>query len=53
MAGRMAWLFGDPVARRVLPPGGWSAGALGCLAAGVGSLSLERRLPRSLRLTPA
>ena len=33
MTGRLAWLLGDPVALRVVPPGGWSAGALGLLAA--------------------
>jgi len=31
----------------------WPLAAVGCLAAGAGALSLERRLPRELRLTPA
>ena len=31
----------------------WPLAAAGCLAAGAGALSLERRLPRELRLTPA
>jgi len=31
----------------------WPLAAFGCLAAGVGALSLERHLPQSLRLTPA
>jgi MFS family permease len=31
----------------------WPLAALACLAAGAGALSLERRLPRELRLTPA
>ena len=33
VTGRMEWLLGDPIARRVVPPGGWSAGVLGLLAA--------------------
>jgi cell division transport system permease protein len=33
VSGGMTWLLGDPAARRVLPPSGWSAGALGLLAA--------------------
>jgi predicted MFS family arabinose efflux permease len=31
----------------------WPLAAFGCLAAGVGALALERRLPQELRLTPA
>jgi MFS family permease len=31
----------------------WPLAAVGCLAAGAGALSLERRLPAELRLTPA
>jgi MFS family permease len=31
----------------------WPLAAFGCLAAGVGALSLERHLPQALRLTPA
>jgi len=31
----------------------WPLAAMACLAAGVGSLALESRLPRELRLTPA
>jgi len=36
VSGRVAWLFGDPVALRVVPPAGWSAATLGCLAAVLG-----------------
>ncbi len=33
MTGRMAWLLGDRVAARVVPPAGWSGATLGVLAA--------------------
>ncbi|HRO09939.1 cell division protein FtsX [Amaricoccus sp.] len=32
MSGRLGWLRGDPIALRVVPPGGWSAATLGLLA---------------------
>ena len=52
----LGFVIGPAVGGAVLgaaPLALWPAAAALCLVAGVGSLALERRLPRELRLTPA
>jgi MFS family permease len=52
----LGFLLGPAIGGFVLaaePLALWPLAAAGCLAAGAGSLALERRLPTQLRLTPA